>query len=114
LGKWKTLEDCTSYQEVVAAMQKEIELLTGKAEPRRPKPKPKDSQALDVLIDVYLTTGKATENNWRKHTLQIYALSLRLFCQSCKKTRLKAESGVKIEWRTHDELLVEDHAKQDA
>jgi len=93
-GKWETLKNCTSYQEgFVAAMQKEIELLTGKAEPRSRKPKPKAPQPLDVLIDVYLTTGKAAENNWRKHTLQAYALGLKLFCQSCKKTRLDEITG---------------------
>jgi integrase/recombinase XerD len=93
-GKWETLKDCTSYQEgLVAAMQKEIELLTGKVKPPRPKPKPKDPQALDVLIDHYLGDGKAAEKNWRKHTLQAYALSLKLFCQSCKKTRLDEIEG---------------------
>ena len=94
LGKWQTLKNCTSYQEgFVAAMQKEIELLTGKAEPYRCKPKPKVPQALDVLIDVYLTTGKAAEQNWRKHTLQAYALGLRLFRQSCKKSQLDEITG---------------------
>lgn len=93
-GKWETLRNCTSYQEgYMAAMQKEIDLLVGKVEPPRPKLKPKDSQALDVLIDVYLTTGKAAEKNWRKHTLQAYALSLKLFCESCKKTRLEEIEG---------------------
>jgi hypothetical protein len=74
-------------------MQKEIDLLVGKVKPPHPKPKPRDSQALDVLIDVYLTTGKAAEKNWRKHTLQAYVLSLKLFCESCKKTRLEEIEG---------------------
>ena len=94
LGKWETLKNCNSYQEgFVAAMQKEIEFLTGKAELPPRKPKPKDPQTLDVLIDVYLTTGKAAENNWRNHTLQAYALGLKLFRQSCKKTRLGEIEG---------------------
>lgn len=97
LGKWETLKDCPSYQEgFVAAMQKEIKLLTGKVEPPRPMSKPRQNhpQALDVLIDEYLTTGKAAEKSWRKHTLQCYALALKLFLESCKpKTRLDEIDG---------------------
>jgi hypothetical protein len=71
---WETLTNCSGLADAtVAAKRKEIELFTGTIEHPRPKPKPKDERALDVLIDIYLTTGKAAEKNWRKHTVQCYA-----------------------------------------
>jgi hypothetical protein len=41
---------------------------------------------LDDAIRIYLTTGKAAEKDWRKHTLQCYTLGLKLFRESCPKT----------------------------
>jgi hypothetical protein len=42
----------------------------------------KDRLILDDAIRVYLTTGKASEKDWRKHTLQCYTLGLKLFRES--------------------------------
>jgi len=70
-----------------------FELFTGAAEQPRPKPKKKDAGALDVLIDAYLTTGKAAQKNWRRHTRQAYALALKLFLESCRKSRLDDITG---------------------
>jgi len=42
---------------------------------------------------MYLTTGKAAEKDWRKHTLQCYTLALKLFRESCKKTFLEEIDG---------------------
>ena len=44
------------------------------------------ARTLDFAIDEYLTTGKAAEKDWRKHTLQCYTLGLKLFRESCNKT----------------------------
>ena len=41
----------------------------------------------------YMTTGKAAEKDWRKHTRQCYALGLKLFRESCKKVFLDEISG---------------------
>jgi len=48
---------------------------------------------LDVAIQEYLTTGKAAEKNWRKHTLQCYKLGLKLFRESCTKAYLHEIDG---------------------
>jgi len=48
---------------------------------------------LDAAITDYLTTGKAAEKNWRKHTLQCYTLALKLFRESCSKTYLNEIDG---------------------
>jgi len=56
-----------------------------KPAPRTPKPK-EDRLTLDDTVRIYLTTGKAAEKDWRKHTLQCYALALKLFTESCQKT----------------------------
>ncbi len=48
---------------------------------------------LDAAITEYLTTGKAAEKNWRKHTLQCYTLGLKLFRESCSKTYLNEIDG---------------------
>jgi len=48
---------------------------------------------LDEAITEYLTTGKAAEKNWRKHTLQCYTLGLKLFRESCSKTYLNEVDG---------------------
>jgi hypothetical protein len=69
---WETLPpNLDSTEATVARLNKEIVLFTGK-EAAKPKPKPKnDVLTLDILIDIYLTTGRAAEKNWRKHTLQV-------------------------------------------
>jgi integrase/recombinase XerD len=48
---------------------------------------------LNAAITEYLTTGKAAEKNWRKHTLQCYTLGLKLFRESCDKTYLNEIDG---------------------
>jgi hypothetical protein len=48
---------------------------------------------LDAAITEYLTTGKAAEKKWRKHTLQCYTLGLKLFRESCSKTYLNEIDG---------------------
>lgn len=74
-GKWETLKDCSGITEAFgAAKRKEIELLTGSIELPHPKRKAQDAAALDVLIDKYLSNGRAVQKNWRKHTRQAYAL----------------------------------------
>ncbi|MGA7925652.1 MAG: hypothetical protein WCA20_06615 [Candidatus Sulfotelmatobacter sp.] len=39
-----------------------------------------------AAISTYLTTGKAAQKDWRRHTLHCYALALKLFTESCQKT----------------------------
>jgi hypothetical protein len=89
-GKWETLPEGTSLSQAhLAVLGKGIEIRTGKVEKARPKPKPQQTpQALGVLVDKYLEV-RATQNNWRKHTRQAYALALKLFLKSCRKTRLE-------------------------
>jgi len=53
----------------------------------------KDRLTLDDAIRIYLTTGKAAQKDWRKHTVQCYTLALKLFCDSCKQTFLDEISG---------------------
>jgi len=48
---------------------------------------------LDAAITEYLTTGKAAEKNWRKHTLQCYKLGLKLFREPCTKAYLHEIDG---------------------
>jgi hypothetical protein len=50
---------------------------------------------LDAAITEYLTTGKAAEKNWRRHTLQCYTLALKLFRESCSK-RAELERTLRI------------------
>jgi len=57
------------------------------------RPKPVRATTLDEAITEYLTTGKAAEKNWRKHTLQCYTLALKLFRESCSKTHLNEIDG---------------------
>ncbi len=102
-SKWLTLkkgcpilnleEDCPSVAEAqICAIRLRTLLFTGataapQAQPRQ-KPKP-EVQTVDKQIDNYLygTEGKAAQKDWRKHTLQCYARSLKLFRESCKKVR---------------------------
>jgi integrase/recombinase XerD len=53
----------------------------------------KDRLKLDDAIRIYLTTGKAAEKDWRRHTLQCYTLALKLFTESCKKTHMDEIDG---------------------
>jgi hypothetical protein len=48
---------------------------------------------LEDGIRIYLTTGKAAEKDWRKHTVQCYTLALKLFRDSCKKTHMDEING---------------------
>jgi hypothetical protein len=48
---------------------------------------------LGAAIAEYLTTGKAAEKNWGKHTRQTYTLGLGLFRESCSKTDLHDVDG---------------------
>jgi integrase/recombinase XerD len=57
------------------------------------KPQLAGAEALDAAIAEYLTTGKAAEKNWRKHTVQCYTLGLKLFRKSCDKTYLDEIDG---------------------
>jgi integrase/recombinase XerD len=40
-----------------------------------------------------MTTGKAAQKDWRKHTRQCYTLALKLFTESCKKTYMDEIDG---------------------
>ena len=60
---------------------------------RAVKPQPARATTLDAAITEYLTTGKAAEKNWRKHTRQCYTLGLKLFRESCSKTYLNEIEG---------------------
>jgi hypothetical protein len=54
----------------------------------------KDEQlTLDDAIKIYLTTGKAAEKDWRKHTRQCYTLALKLFRESGQKIYLHEIDG---------------------
>jgi len=55
--------------------------------------KPHSGTPIDEAINEYLTTGKAAEKNWRKHTRQTYTLALKLFRESCSKTYLNEVDG---------------------
>jgi integrase len=41
---------------------------------------------VESAINTYMTTGKAAQKDWRKHTRQCYTLALKLFTESCQKT----------------------------
>jgi hypothetical protein len=97
-AKWETLKGDHTYQTAkTEAMRKEIDLFTGaaaKLAPKPiPKPKPINPATLDNFIDKYLTSGKAAEEGWSKHTLGCYTLSLRLFRESCTKLFLHEIDG---------------------
>ena len=63
------------------------------------------ARTLDSAVNEYLTTGKAAEKDWRKHTLQCYTLGLKFFRESCKKTLLDEIEGDDLR------LLAEDAAQ---
>jgi integrase len=92
---WETLRGDHTYQTAkTAAMHKDIEFFNGTAKESAPKKRPKpDARSLDELINIYLTSGKAAQENWRKHTVQCYTLALKLFRQSCKKAHLDEIDG---------------------
>jgi hypothetical protein len=48
---------------------------------------------LNAAIREYVTTGKAAEKDWRKHTVQCYTLGLELFRESCTKAYLDDVNG---------------------
>jgi hypothetical protein len=81
---WETLKGDHTYQTAkTAAMNQEIAFFNGAVQEAAPKPRPKpDARTLDEAINTYLTTGKAAQENWRKHTVQCYSLALKLFRQS--------------------------------
>ena len=61
---------------------------------RNPQAKPrKDRLTLDDAVRIYLTTGKAAEKDWRKHTVQCYKLALKLFRESCEKVYMDEIMG---------------------
>jgi hypothetical protein len=92
-GCWETI-DCDKTSEArAAALRKQIELHTGKAELQQPKPgKPADERGLDVAVDRYIE-NRGQQRNWRKRTYRAYEQTLQLFCQSCKKQRLDEITG---------------------
>ena len=52
-----------------------------------------DRLTTNDAVRIYLTTGKAAEKDWRKHTLQCYALGLKLFRDSCNKIYMEEING---------------------
>jgi integrase/recombinase XerD len=48
---------------------------------------------LGSAILTYMTTGKAAQKDWRKHTRQCYALALKLLTESCQKTYMDEING---------------------
>jgi hypothetical protein len=59
-----------------------------------PQAKPrKDRLTLDDAARIYLTTGKAAEKDWRKHTVQCYKLAPKLFRDSCEKVYMDEITG---------------------
>ena len=88
---WETLPQGTTFiQARVECLHKQADLITGVVAKPAPKTRPKSSvKTLDELMDIYLTTGKAAEENWRKSTFKAYTQALRLFRQSSKKVHLE-------------------------
>jgi hypothetical protein len=48
---------------------------------------------VESAINTYMTTGKAAQKDWRKHTRQCYTLALKLFTESCQKTYMDEIDG---------------------
>ncbi|PYV67508.1 MAG: hypothetical protein DMG96_39095 [Acidobacteria bacterium] len=48
---------------------------------------------VESAINTYMTTGKAAQKDWRKHTRQCYTLALKLFTESCQKTYVDEIDG---------------------
>jgi len=48
---------------------------------------------VESAINTYMTTGKAAQKDWRKHTRQCYTLALKLFTESCKKSHMDEING---------------------
>jgi integrase len=49
--------------------------------------------SVESAISTYMTTGKAAQKDWRKHTRQCYALAVKLFTVSCQKTYMDEIDG---------------------
>ncbi|MGB8583303.1 MAG: hypothetical protein WCD47_20970 [Candidatus Sulfotelmatobacter sp.] len=63
-----------------------------------------------VAIREYMTTGKAAQKDWRKHTRQCYTLALKLFTESCKKTHMDEIEGNDLrQFKVYHDLCLNPH-----
>ncbi len=61
--------------------------------PRSNPPTEETRLTVEAAINGYMTTGKAAQKDWRKHTRQCYTLCLKLFRESCTKTYMDEIDG---------------------
>jgi integrase/recombinase XerD len=80
-GTWETLKDVRTYFEAAAAATaKRLAFITGKAVLPEPKPRIQAPDALDVLLDQYLTETESLKSH---KTWLAYKLTLTDFVRSC-------------------------------
>jgi integrase/recombinase XerD len=99
-GKWEAVgsdpllaQDAKARKEKLLRDMERGVVPVSKALPHLHPPTEQPRLAVAVAISEYMTTGKAAQKDWRKHTRQCYTLALKLFTESCKKTYMDEIDG---------------------
>jgi integrase/recombinase XerD len=99
-GKWcpvgndplLALDAKAAKEQLLRDMERGV-VLVSEALPHLHPPTEQPRLTVAVAIGEYMTTGKAAQKDWRKHTRQCYTLALKLFTESCKKTYMDEIDG---------------------
>jgi integrase/recombinase XerD len=99
-GKWHpvgkdpllALDAKAAKEKLLRDMERGV-VLVSEALPHLHPPTEQPRLTVAVAISEYMTTGKAAQKDWRKHTRQCYTLALKLFTESCKKTYMDEIDG---------------------
>jgi hypothetical protein len=99
-GKWEAVgsdpllaQDAKARKEKLLRDMERGVVPVSKALPHLHPPTEQPRLTVAVAISTYMTTGKAAQKDWRKHTRQCYTLGLKLFTESCQKTYMDEIDG---------------------
>jgi integrase/recombinase XerD len=99
-GKWEAVGsdpllalDAQAHKEKMLRDMERGVVPVSEALPHLKSPREETRLTVTAAIREYMTTGKAAEKDWRKHTRQCYALALKLFTESCEKTYIDEIDG---------------------
>jgi hypothetical protein len=99
-GKWEAVgsdpllaEDAKARKEKLLRDMERGVVPVSDALPHLRPPNSQKRITVAIAISEYMTTGKAAQKDWRKHTRQCYTLALKLFTESCKKTYMDEIDG---------------------
>jgi len=99
-GKWYpvgndpllALDAKAAKEKLLRAVERE-KVPESEALPHLNPPTEETQLTVESAITTYMTTGKAAQKDWRKHTRQCYTLALKLFTESCQKTYMDEING---------------------